>query len=279
MDCIHVVKCFVLTFVNMIIMERQNGFRKDGSVRSVILLFLMRRRWDKLFRLQDIINNRVRLFMLPKTRFIMSEIQGLKMVLDMQTGFHHQLYYKGVYEPETTRYLKNNVRKRDVFVDIGANNGYYTLLMASIGAEVYSFEPQPVPRRMLKRGLKINGLRANVSDFALDNKTGTSDFYIHKSSGTSGLYQRIGTRGRIEVKTTTLDSILDHADFVKIDVEGAEIRVLQGMERLIERCPDVRLIIEVHPQRVGFSSGFWEIINRDWTTQDLDIHNMLCVRL
>lgn len=139
-------------------------------------------------------------------------------------------------------------------MDIGANIGQWTLRMANkVGYEgcVYSFEPIPLIHESLKKTLFINNLsQVTVSPLAIDNQTGDSEFIIpidvndraiHGESklntkGESWLSEKIKKTRIIEVKTITLDEFasqqsLVRLDFVKIDVEGAEIRVLEGGQK------------------------------------------------
>jgi FkbM family methyltransferase len=156
------------------------------------------------------------------------------------------------YEPRTTYYVKKlTIKPGFNFVDVGADYGYYSLLIAKLShdkANVYAFEPS-INRydQYLIPNINRNhyhGIRTYKKALSNTNKPAT----FHLESGS--LYNiKDETRTEI-VECDLLDNIIPKdviIDLVKIDVEGAEINVLKGMERIITDSYDIKLIIEVHP--------------------------------
>ena len=162
------------------------------------------------------------------------------------------------YEPGTTRLFKETVNPGMVVVDIGAHVGYYTLLAAKqVGpkGKVYSFEPEQDNHALLLKNIAMNGYdNVVVTQMAVSDRMGSSTLYLADlDSGRHSMYQHgLPERGSTPVNTTTLDSFLaseewPHIDLVKIDVEGAEVSVLDGMTILMERNAGLKFIIEFNP--------------------------------
>jgi FkbM family methyltransferase len=153
-------------------------------------------------------------------------------------------------------------------MDIGANIGEWTLRMANtVGPKgrVFSFEPIPIINQSLKKTLHINNLsQVILSQVALDNCSGNSKFTIPldkddraihgesrlgKEEGNWNIFTEVGKTKTIEVKTITLDQFasekpIERLDFVKIDVEGKELHVLEGGKETFSRFTPA-LILEV----------------------------------
>jgi FkbM family methyltransferase len=170
------------------------------------------------------------------------------------------------YEPKATEMLLNLLEPGAVFVDIGANTGYFTVLAAlrvdSTG-HVFAFEPNPSVRDQLQRHLVVNGInnRVTVCDVALaDRNEDNAQFFLScwpENDGISSLTPAHETIARgglrqestIPVRVRTFDSWLQSTpvpriDLMKIDVEGAETHVLSGMRRAFDTVPPRRIICE-----------------------------------
>lgn len=159
------------------------------------------------------------------------------------------------YESEVMRALKKI--SGDLFVDIGANVGIYSKALSKNFRKVYAFEPNP------SHGL--DDLPRNVTVFrcALGNEDAERDFYIFKGDGSADTLLRVfdykpasatGTspqtfvgKRSFPVKVSKYDSeIKERADLVKIDVEGAEFLVLEGMEDSLRKGLIQNLMVELH---------------------------------
>ncbi|HEX2079709.1 MAG TPA: FkbM family methyltransferase [Longimicrobium sp.] len=145
----------------------------------------------------------------------------------------------GTYEREQTRLFQQHIRPGATVLDVGAHVGYYTLLAAVLAGEsgrVHAFEPNPQNADFLRRHVRINALgNVRVEQAAVSDQAGTARFDFGTGSGTGHL----AAGGALEVRTIRLDDYCaEHAlapAAVKIDVEGAEVSVLEGARQMLER--------------------------------------------
>ncbi|MFV0294874.1 MAG: FkbM family methyltransferase [Hyphomicrobiaceae bacterium] len=139
--------------------------------------------------------------------------------------------------------------------DVGANVGVFSLASAARGAKVLSIEADPFLAGLLRRSLEINarmGLDVRVLCAAIAHSNGIGELMIAKRGRASnalkaakGSDQMGGVRQEVTVPLLTMDVLMDGSfapDFVKIDVEGAEIMVLAGAEKLLR---DIRPVIYI----------------------------------
>lgn len=162
----------------------------------------------------------------------------------------------GRYEEDNLRMLLSFVTGSTVFLDIGANLGFFTLQVAQrikhSGGRVLAFEPHPKVCGLLQRSLYQNALIgvAEAHNFCLSDRHGPTELYYppaHIGGGMihSGAGPQDGTRLRSELKT--LDSVVGagfSCDLAKIDVEGHELQVLHGMRQTLANSPAIKLLIE-----------------------------------
>jgi FkbM family methyltransferase len=175
------------------------------------------------------------------------------MDVDVSEWLGRHIYVTGEYEPATTKVVRDRLKRGGVFVDVGANAGYFSLLAARlVGSEghVFSYEPVPTTARQLRANIDRNLFRhCDVTEAAISNATGTCQIHVgpRDHTGVSSLREVADSTGTVTVPLTTLDvSLADvpQVDLVKIDVEGAECHVLEGMHDVLHRCrPDI--ILEV----------------------------------
>jgi FkbM family methyltransferase len=144
-----------------------------------------------------------------------------------------------------------SLRSGMTVVDGGAHVGLYSTIAASrVGADghVLAFEPDPYNLHALEHN--VAG-RANVRIVrkALAEAPGTADFYVNPGTIGSSLVVR-PEAGRVPVELTSVDEELRGIDvrslLVKLNIEGAELRALDGMRETLERCPDVTMFVELN---------------------------------
>lgn len=163
----------------------------------------------------------------------------------------------GVYETELTKYLLSAIKPDSVFVDVGANIGYYTCLAArkiSTG-KVFAFEANENAFSLLQRNIMINWIDCPVSleKVAVSNKRGEVLFknykykFVNSQIFTSQEEGETNVAEVVKVKTIPLDEYFkkdQHIDFLKVDVEGAEFSVLEGARNTIDNNPGMKILME-----------------------------------
>lgn len=153
--------------------------------------------------------------------------------------------YCGLHEYRDMAFLLHFLRKEDLFVDIGANIGSYTVLAAAhVGAETISIEPVPSTFAHLIDNVNINKIyeKVNALNIALGAEEGNINFT--KNQDTTNHVAVDGDKDTITVAVSALDKVLNDRDpvLLKIDVEGFETEVLKGASRTLA-CRDLKAII------------------------------------
>jgi FkbM family methyltransferase len=147
-------------------------------------------------------------------------------------------------------------------LDIGAHHGLYTLLASirvSPGGRVFAFEPSPRERKALQWNMRLNRCKNVVIEgLALGNEEGELSLYVVEGheTGCNSLRPPVVsgfTRG-VPVRVTLLDAWLEthevkRVDFIKLDVEGGELAVLQGAQKLLQSAPRPVILAEVQDIR------------------------------
>jgi FkbM family methyltransferase len=174
---------------------------------------------------------------------------GLKLHLPQNRD-----YIMGASELPVQRAIADRLRPGDVFYDVGANVGFFSLLAARrVGAtgRVCAFEPVPTNAHSVRRNAELNGLHnLRVFEMAAGRENGVADFLLTRWDGGGSLSEQAVTpahvMARTQVRVVSLDGLvaaeaLPPPDFVKIDVEGTEMDVLVGMSGTIRRCMPILL--------------------------------------
>lgn len=175
----------------------------------------------------------------------------------------------GFYEPVISRLLINLASNVKVFLDVGANVGYYSIALASAWPRlmVHAVEPNSSLWSSFRRNQSINGLESSIvlHQAGLSNSDTLSQFFVPKTTGTAGgslrnLHPDEG-HSMIEVQLNTADSLglPVELDLVKIDTEGAEMDVITALLSRIDASSPT-LVVELlrkwmapfghHPQEV-----------------------------
>lgn len=187
------------------------------------------------------------------------------------------------YEPLETNKIRSLVKEGDTVIDAGANIGYYTILLSkAVGSsgKVYAFEPEAACFKLLKRNIEENSCKNVVLiNKALSNKEGKIKFYIdEKDKGLSSMFEN-KKRASTEVNTeaTLLDKeVTEVVDFMKMDIEGAELNGLKGATTLLKTCK--KIIIEVPEERDDFNKISQLLRDNKYKIERIDEGNILCVK-
>ncbi len=177
-------------------------------------------------------------------------------------GWLYSVPYSGTFEEKETEYVKSVVRPGWVCFDVGACFGWYTVLLSrsvGVGGRVYAFEPVKSNFECLRENVVLNGGdNVALSDVALGDQAGRITLYL-PSGGVSASIRPHGSATKCEVMeatVTTLDEYvartnLERLNFIKADVEGAELLLLKGGMKTLKRFrPGLMLEIQAHSTRL-----------------------------
>jgi len=190
------------------------------------------------------------------------------------TGYiDKQIISKGEFEPASTRAIKRFVKKGDVVIDVGANIGYYTVLLSKlVGAsgKVIAFEPTRHFGDVLRRNIEANRLsNVEVVNFGLSNKT--QDLLIDIGPSSATLHSPAGFDAIISheiISLTTLNEFVKQdlpgkIDFIKMDIDGHEPLFFEGAWDALEKYSPI-VIFEVshlHYLEAGVSAwDFYDLV-------------------
>jgi FkbM family methyltransferase len=172
------------------------------------------------------------------------------------TAFH---LWSGLrFEKFEVEFILRNLQPGMMFFDIGANAGLFTVAAAKklLGAEsaIYAFEPCPPTFAMLEKNQRLNGIdRVHTVCLALSDTAGPADLHVNVrfKDGLNSLADPSHTDAevveKVSIETSTLDDFVAHngiprVDVMKVDVEGAELAVFRGGQKLLSR-EDAPLIL------------------------------------
>jgi FkbM family methyltransferase len=179
------------------------------------------------------------------------------MWLDLGDRYVSRACLMDNYEPVESGFVRRTLKPDSIFLDIGANIGWFTMIGSTILGDkghIHAFEPRPPTVSRLKRTIEANALgdRVTVHDFALSSSEGEG--FISWARGTDNpggsFISESELTGGMEserVPLRPLDSLnLGAVDFIKMDVEGSEMKVILGGERTFFSSRPV-IMTEINP--------------------------------
>lgn len=212
--------------------------------------------WKNLAVFLNFINSRISRYKLDKlipNKYYLVRFPGGKIYLNLREAQSERTKFIGFYEYKKMNLFKKFVEPGMTILDIGVNKGYFSLLSAKImndKGKILSFEPSPENCYWIKESIAANGYKSiKLFQIALFNKNGEMKLFMSEKSGHHSLVRNKGL-GSINVPTMKLDDIITEQkigkiDLIKIDVEGAEIQVLEGSFKLLaQQSP--KLLIDIH---------------------------------
>lgn len=199
-----------------------------------------------------------------KSNDLIVNVNGYKLALiPGDLGISSELMMFKTHEPLTTKLLSKELKKNMTCLDVGGNIGYYTLLESNIvgdNGKVIAIEPSPPNFQHLKKNLEIQDAKnVDAYNFAAGDIDGSVNFLVYKESNGSFTIPDGETTDLpgelIKVPAKRLDTFLDelkidHVDFVRMDVEGYEYHIIQGMKNIIKKSGPM-FQIEIHASLLG----------------------------
>ena len=195
--------------------------------------------------------------------FVASTRFGAKVIGNTGEVIQKYICYFGIWEPNLTAWIKERLKPGDVFIDVGANIGYFSLLASRlVGKEghVVAIEASPPVFELLRRNLHRNRAQnVRAVNVAVSDREGEVQLYAGpdndcgRTTAAQTLADQYNLRPSAKVQALPLVAILHdeeirRARLIKIDVEGYEWHVLSGMEAMLESCrPDIEIMVELSP--------------------------------
>lgn len=186
----------------------------------------------------------------------------IKFICHPQSSYGSLIMYCNLPEYREMTFLKKILKQGSIFVDIGANVGAYTILAASVikTGKIFSFEPMPSALDILYENVKINNLedRVKIVEKVVSDKTGYERFVGYNISEYSHIAIDKTSKSK-KIPSVKLDDFckdykIDFIDAIKIDVEGAELKVLKGLEYYLSLNKVGLLILELNKRNILFES-------------------------
>lgn len=181
------------------------------------------------WRLHSIVDPRI-----PNQGVRTARIHGQRCTLNLSEVNQRNIYL-GVYDPEESAMVHGVLKPGDLFVDVGANFGYYSMLALGSGARVIAFEPTPQAFN------EISKLKIDARQLAIGSAAGNATIWITRSS--VGTYNPSFCRyteemDPLDVPVETLDNQLasePEIAVLKLDIEGYELRAIRGATETLKR--------------------------------------------
>jgi FkbM family methyltransferase len=187
------------------------------------------------------------------------ELGGARFDCDLADALSREVCFTGMYEPPVTRVFQRHVPRGGTIVDAGSNWGYFSLIAAALtgaAGRVIALEPDPRPFAALSRNLSLNRFEhVDARRAAAADRAGELTLEGYEDDAANRGVSRViaaaddaASPRQFRAPAVTLDAIAPGAvDLVKIDVEGAEDLVLQGMQDGLAARRYRAILVELHP--------------------------------
>nr|WP_202891609.1 FkbM family methyltransferase [Kribbella shirazensis] len=198
--------------------------------------------------------------------------QGLAWELDLRDNLQAVFYYAGRYEPAVRRFLRDELRRGDVVLDVGANIGVHAFAAAQRlkelgGGRVVAFEPAADSVAKLGPGAARNdvplevvpaalGERAELATLRTDSRYDAADTGVRSLYGDGDAVQEVPV---VRLDDWAREHDLDRLDVVKLDIEGAELAALAGASRTFKRLQPRAVLVE--DKRPGLSARLHAVLD------------------
>ena len=182
--------------------------------------------------------------------------------VDPISNFGVRLIESGEYEPDMYQTLQYFLKPSNIFLDVGANEGYFCVAGAKfvgVSGKVIGVEPQRRLQPILSKNFELNQVEnVTIVNSAISNIKGSAEIHISPdtNTGSTSLHQST----KYKLPTDTVQTILlselftlagiEHADLVKMDIEGFEYEAILGSQELFKEQKIKVLALELHPSRI-----------------------------
>lgn len=206
----------------------------------------------------------------------------------LDCGIAPHLIIDGYWESWLTQCLTRIVEPGSICIDVGANVGYYTLLMSELAGKkgrTISVEPNPEVCKCLKLTQSIHGFTFEIMEAAVSNRKGYTSLSVPTYyPGSASIVPFLGFASskisKVKVRLLTIDEMvlelnLPKVDVIKIDVEGVEPQVFEGMQETIRNNPTLKIVMEYSPFLYDHVKDFTEYLFSKFTVNRIkDVDQM-----
>jgi FkbM family methyltransferase len=247
-------------------------WRQISLSRSALSILLRAGRISKYSPSWRGVNTLTKLYrrIVPEDLFLRINDIDKDLIFDVNVRGNMGLYlwhYPELFEKEQREIFCSSITPGCTVLDVGANIGFYTLLAAKRGARVFSVEADPLNAAMLRHHVEINGLSGQVTMFEIAAMECARAVPLYRHAYNLG-ESNIIEKGRLAgtVQGRTLDSLdLPPIDICKMDVEGAELMALRGMEQTLGRSPHIKLMVE-YAHHLGAGEGLLSYLRTNFSS-------------
>lgn len=200
--------------------------------------------------------------------FFANSFFNLKFLCDPKDLIDNRIYFFGIWEPNLSRWILNQLNPGDVFIDIGAHIGYFSSIASKLvgkDGKVVAFEASPQTFKRLKETIDLNNLsNIRVENIAILETEGTVSLFSAQSFNTGAFtilkkpnQISLATVNALPLNKSLTNEEISRARLIKIDVEGAELSVIKSLTPILKYfSKDLEIVVEISPSRLaeqGFS--------------------------
>lgn len=229
---------------------------------------------------------RLRFILHPIEIYVMDTHKLYFNLLDLKSKYIFEDYKaKTIWEPETTRLVRKEIKPGDVCIDIGASIGYFTLLFSQCTGKigkVYAFEPMERGYKYLCKNIRINGYADRAKAFQLGAWDKSEIVGMPRCDDKPIPVQCVSISEHLEKLGVT------KVDFIKIDIDGSEPWAFKGLIPLFEKNPQMKMVCEYYPKYIKNAGGdpqdMMDIVDKYFTKEIIsgdyggDCVNFFCIR-
>lgn len=242
------------------------------TIKKIIKTFLVRYKLNKLYRVLYAVyiflfNQWVKISLFNHQQYALN-LKDNTILFDLSEVYSKRWFYpfvksRLIYEPALSHYLSNTLMPTDCFIDVGAHIGYFTCIAANQcqQGEVHAFEIEERCICYIEKNVRLNQFK-NIAINNVAVSDSNEPIKIIQRNRPNNKANIFSTSGKLKgVQAVTLDDYVTTQKIkpaiIKIDVEGAEIKVLRGMKNILQ-ANHLTLLIEVHGNvltYLGFDSN------------------------
>lgn len=205
---------------------------------------------------------------------VVGDLRATFPVTTREEGRH---FWPKLEERDLIQWMSEDVRHGDVIFDVGAHIGIHACLLGDVDrTKLVLFEPHRANRRRLEENINRNGVNTDIHEVALSNREQTVEMGIDSDRVGAMGHLMVNREESIEIETRQADKMVEQGDipqpdFIKIDVEGSEAAVLDGMKETLADCRVV--YVEMHPDHmaVGEESRVKQLLSDHFDVERINV--------